>query len=163
MAKRNIHLNRKRSKTRWIIGGVIIASSVIGFSLLNLGDNLVYFYTPAEAAEKHSELESKIIKVGGMVKPGTVAWNAEQLELRFTMTDLKDHEIQVEHKGTPPDLFKEGQGVVVEGRLIDVGHRMVSHKLMVKHSEEYKKTGDHSTMNKALLEESIYKGGTYKP
>ena len=54
-------------------------------------------------------------------------------------------------------MFKEGQGVVVEGRIDETGKVMISKSLMVKHSEEYKKPDDHSSMNKALLEESLFK------
>ena len=136
---------------------VIIAAAVVSLSFLNLGENLVYFYTPEEAYAKGSELDGQNIKVGGMVMPGSVVWQPEQLALSFTMTDMKGHEIKVQHQGTPPDMFKEGQGVVVEGRLGDQGKMMVSRNLMVKHSEEYKKPGDHSTMDKALLEKSLFK------
>ena len=149
----------KSSKRKWIIGGTIIAGAVIALSFLNLGDNLVYFYTPGEAFAKAGELAGQTVKVGGMVKPGSVSWQAEQRSLSFTMTDLAGHEIRVAHTGTPPDMFKEGQGVVVEGRVGDGGATMVSRGLMVKHSEEYKKPGkDHATMDKALLERSLFKG-----
>lgn len=149
----------KKSKIRWIIGGAVIAMAVVGVSFLNLGDNLVYFYTPAEAVAKAAALEGQTVKVGGMVKTGSVKWQAEQLALSFTMTDLQGHEINVQHTGTPPDMFKEGQGVVVEGRIADGGKAMVSRNLMVKHSEEYKRPGsEHATMDKALLERSLFKG-----
>ena len=92
-----------------------------------------------------------------MVKPESVKWVAEQLSLNFVVTDLEGHEIEIKHKGTPPDMFKEGQGVVVEGRIDHAGKEIISKILMVKHSEEYKKPDDHSTMNKALLEKSLFK------
>jgi len=148
----------KKGSARWIIGGSVIAVALIAISFMNLGDNLVYFYTPGEAYAKAAELGSETVKVGGMVKPGTVKWVPEQLALSFVMTDLKGHDIAVSHKGTPPDMFKEGQGVVVEGRLTDGGKAMVSHNLLVKHSEEYKKPGDHMSMDKKLLEKSLFQG-----
>jgi cytochrome c-type biogenesis protein CcmE len=149
----------KKSNVRWIIGGVVIAGAIVGMSFLSLGDNLIYFYTPAEAYAKSIELEGQTIKVGGMVLSGTVHWQAEKNSLAFTMTDMDGHEIKVQHTGVPPDMFKEGQGVVVEGRLGDAGKSMVSHHLLVKHSEEYKKPGtDHKSMDKVLLEKSLFKG-----
>lgn len=148
----------KKSKSRWIIGGAVIAAAVAGLAVLKLPDNLVYFYTPEEAFAKAGDLEGADIKVGGMVKPGTVKWVAEQLSLSFVMTDLKGHDIEVHHNGTPPDMFKEGQGVVVEGRISDGGRMMVSKNLLVKHSEEYKKAGDHASMDKEMLERSLFKG-----
>lgn len=150
-------MTKKKGSTRWIIGGVIIAGAIVGMSVLSLNNNLVYFYTTGEAFAKATELEGQTIKVGGMVKPGTVQWKPEDLALNFIITDLKEHEIAVSHRGTPPEMFKESQGVVVEGKIGPTGKTMTSKHLMVKHSEEYKKPGDHSTMDKALLEKSLFK------
>ena len=149
---------KKGGKVRWITGGVIIAAAVIGIAFSQMNNNLVYFYTPGEAVAKAAELTDQTVKVGGMVKPGTVKWVPEQLALTFVMTDLQGHDIEVHHNGTPPDMFKEGQGVVVEGRLGDGGRSMTSRALLVKHSEEYKKPGsEHMTMDKELLERSLLK------
>jgi cytochrome c-type biogenesis protein CcmE len=151
-------MGKKKGSIRWIVGGLVIAAAVTGVAFLNLGDNLVYFYTPAEAYAKGAELAGQTVKVGGMVQPGSVKWQPEQLSLDFVMTDLDGHNISVHHNGTPPDMFKENQGVVVEGRLEDGGKAMVSRNLLVKHSEEYKKPGEHAKMDKALLEKSLFKG-----
>lgn len=148
----------KGSNKKWFIGGGIIAVALVVIASLNLGDNLIYFYTPSEAYAKAADLGGQTIKVGGMVQAGSVKWQAETLDLSFTMTDMEGHDIAVSHKGTPPDMFKEGQGVVVEGRIEDAGRRMVSRNLMVKHSEEYKQAGDHTKMDKVLLEKSLFKG-----
>jgi cytochrome c-type biogenesis protein CcmE len=147
---------RSRSK-KWIIGISVIAVAVIAIALTQLSSNVVYFYTPDEAQAKAAEIGDKTIKVGGMVLVGSVVWEAQNLDLKFKISDLKGHEISVRHKGTPPDMFKEGQGVVVEGTLASNGSEMNSRKLMVKHSEEYKKPGSHSeSINKELLEKSIF-------
>jgi cytochrome c-type biogenesis protein CcmE len=147
----------KKGNKKWLIGGTIIAASIITISFASLQENLVYFYTPTEAVAKASDLASQTIKVGGLVKPESVKWIAEQLSLNFVVTDPNGNDIEVKHTGTPPDMFKEGQGVVVEGRIDQAGKVMISKNLMVKHSEEYKKPDDHSTMNKALLEKSMFK------
>jgi len=148
---------KKKGSARWIVGGTVIAVAVVAMSLVELGDNVVYFYTPDEAQAKAAELEGRNIKVGGMVMAGTVDWVPETLSLSFTVSDLKGHEIRVAHKGTPPDMFKEAQGVVVEGLLAADGKSIQARKLMVKHSEEYKKPGDHASVNKELLEKSLFK------
>jgi len=150
-------MKQKKGTMRWIVGGCVIVGAIVGMSFLSLSENLVYFYTTGEAFAKADTLATKDIKVGGMVKPGSVQWEPEKLALNFVITDLKDHEILVSHRGTPPDMFKENQGVVVEGKIDPTGKSMTSRHLMVKHSEEYKKPGDHSTMDKALLERSIFK------
>lgn len=148
----------RNSWLKWLVGLGVIGVAIGVVSQLNFGDNLVYFYTPQEASAKAAELQEKSIKIGGMIMPGTVQWDAKSLDLAFTMTDLKGTDIAVTHKGVKPDMFKEGQGVVVEGKLDTSGKHMVASKLMVKHSEEYKKPGeDHGSMNKALLEESMFK------
>jgi cytochrome c-type biogenesis protein CcmE len=143
---------------KWALVVGVIAIAALAISKLNFGDNIVYFYTPQEAIAKAGELSAKKIRVGAMVKPGTVQWDATAMQLAFTATDLKGSEIAVNHKGLKPDLFKEGQGVVIEGRIDSNGTSIASTNLMVKHSEEYKKPDDHGSMDKALLEDSLFKG-----
>lgn len=149
---------KKKSVLKWWVGGAVIAAAVLSTSFLKLGDNLLYFYTPSEAMAQASGLSNKTIKLAGMVKGGSVVWQPEALSLAFVLTDLNGHEIVVAHKGTPPDMFKENQGVVVEGRLAADGASMVSRGLLVKHSEEYKAPGPGQSMDKALLEKSLFEG-----
>ena len=149
----------KAKSTKWMVGIGVIGAAIVIIAMSQISSNVVYFFTPDEAFAKAATLQDQTIKVGGMVMPGSVGWKPQELDLAFTMTDLKGHEIRVSHKGTPPDLFKEGQGVVVEGLIGIDGRTMVSKKLMVKHSEEYKKPGDHSqSLDKELLEKSMFKG-----
>jgi cytochrome c-type biogenesis protein CcmE len=142
---------------KWIIGGAVIVVAGLAIGSLKLGDNVVYFYTPDEAQAKAAELDNKTIKLGGMVKAGTVDWKPESLDLNFVVWDMKGHEIKVAHKGAPPDMFKENSGVVVEGRLASNGGSIQSQRLMVKHSEEYKKPDAMHSVDKELLEKSIFK------
>jgi cytochrome c-type biogenesis protein CcmE len=149
----------KRGKTRWWIGGSVIAAAVVAMAFLNLSEYTTYFLTPSEAYARAHEIGDQTVKVGGMVKVGSVKWHPETLSLDFVMNDMDEgHDIAVSHKGTPPDMFKEGSGVVVEGRLGDGGKTMQSRALMVKHSEEYKQPGDPHSIDKALLEKSMFKG-----
>jgi cytochrome c-type biogenesis protein CcmE len=153
-------MGRRTKSKNWIIGLAIIGIAIIGISFLNLGDNMVYFLTPEEAlAAKGGDAARKDVKVGGLVLPGQVQKNAETGLLAFTLSDLKGHEFSVHYRGTPPDLFKEGQGVVVEGKFDENGV-FVARQLMVKHSEEYKKPGDPTHMNRELLEKSLFKEKT---
>ncbi|MBC7661903.1 MAG: cytochrome c maturation protein CcmE [Chitinophagaceae bacterium] len=142
---------------KWFVGGGIILVLAIAISNLKFGDNVVYFYTPDEAMAKAAEIDAKTIKVGGMVKAGSVDWKPEDLALNFVISDLKGHEIKVAHKGNPPDMFKEMSGVVVEGHISKDGQSMVSQKLMVKHSEEYKKPDAEHSLDKKMLETSMFK------
>lgn len=148
---------KKGLPLKWIVGGAVILVAGLAVSNLQFGDNVVYFYTPQEAYAKAADIDSKTIKVGGMVKAGTVVWKPEDLALNFVMTDMQGTDIEVSHKGTPPDMFKENSGVVVEGRIEADGKKMVSQRLMVKHSEEYKKPDAQHSVDKELLEKSIFK------
>jgi len=120
-----------------------------------LDSNVVYFLTPKELAAKGVEGMDKPVRLGGQVKPGSVVWDEKALDLRFTVTDGTS-EIAVHSKGAPPQMFKDGQGVVIEGRY---GKDSVfkSTSLMVKHSNEYKapEKGERpSEMYKSLMKSS---------
>ena len=147
----------KPGKAKWIVGGLVIIAAIIGMSLLQLQDNLVYFYTPEEATAKAADLKEKTIKIGALVQKGSVNWDAAGLSLKFLLTDMQGHDIAVTHKGPPPDLFKDGQGVVAEGVMSSDGKNFTATKLMVKHSEEYKKPDASHSIDSKLLQQSIFK------
>ena len=142
---------------KWAVGLAVVGMAGLALTNLQFGGNVVYFYTPPEALAQAAELSSKTIKVGGMVKAGSVQWEAENVSLNFVVSDLKQSEINVSYKGAPPDMFKEMSGVVVEGRIDSNGQNMTAQRLMVKHSEEYKKPDAQHSVDKELLEKSIFK------
>jgi cytochrome c-type biogenesis protein CcmE len=150
---------KKRSKsTKWLVGIGLIAVAVMAIAMTQISSNTVYFYTPDEAQAQAQSLASQNIKVAGMVVAGSREWDAATLKLAFTISDLKNHNIRVKYNGPPPDMFKEGQGVVVEGTISSDGQEFAARTLMVKHSEEYKKpTAGGSSMSKELLEKSLFK------
>jgi cytochrome c-type biogenesis protein CcmE len=125
--------------------GLILTLLIVlgGFGYLiygGLDDNLVYFLTPSELMAKGDSAHNKPVRLGGMVVPGTVKWDAKAIDLRFTLADTKG-KIEVHSQKAPPQMFREGQGVVVEGRLNRTGV-FESTSLMVKHSNEYKAPHD---------------------
>ena len=141
---------------KWIAGAAaILVAIAVGMSL-NFGDNVAYFYVPKEVTAKAAELKGKTIKVGAMVKKGTVDWKPKELSLKFVITDFEGNDFKVSHNGVKPDMFKEGQGVVVEGRLNE-NNELVARNLIVKHSEEYRKPDSQHSQEKELLEKSIFK------
>jgi cytochrome c-type biogenesis protein CcmE len=101
-----------------------------------IGENLVYFLSPRELLAKGRAAYDVPVRLGGQVVPGSVQWNAERLELRFIVTD-GTQQVPVRSKGAPPQMFRDGIGVVVEGRYRR-GGEFESHNLMVKHSNEYR-------------------------
>lgn len=139
---------RKRS-----IGLIVTALIVLsGFGYLiygGLGNNLVYFLTPSELLAKRDSVVDKPVRLGGQVVPGSVKWDAAALDLQFMLQDGKDN-VKVHATKAPPQMFREGQGVVVEGRLNRAG-TFEAANLMVKHSNEYRAPHD------AQKPEEIYK------
>lgn len=120
----------------WIVAAVVILG---GFAYLlygGIGENLVYFLTPTELVERGERGYDAPVRLGGQVAPGSVVWNAEALDLRFRVTDGATG-LAVHSRGAPPQMFRDGIGVVVEGRLTREGV-FESTNLMVKHSNEYR-------------------------
>ena len=101
----------------------------------------VFFYTPAEVLASPAEFEDKTIRIGALVQQGSVDWNAQAIQLSFKITEDGKNSIPVYYAGVKPDLFREGQGVVVEGKMN--GPRFEASQLLVKHSEEYTVETEH--------------------
>ena len=119
-------------KTRRMIAITIIAALLGGALALVLGalrDNIVFFYTPSEIP---ADVEGRAIRLGGLVKTGSVA--IDGLKSRFTVTD-GEAEIAVSFDGALPSLFREGQGVVAEGRI--TGGTLTASNVLAKHDETY--------------------------
>jgi len=115
--------------------GILLIVGAIGYMIWGgLGKSLVYFITPSEYFQDQEKYAGKRIRLGGIVKEGSIEYDPKTLELRFVLTDGVA-EVPVFHKGTPPALFKERQGVVVEGRF--EGEVFHGDNLLIKHSETY--------------------------
>ena len=128
-------MNRK--KTGAIVGAAVV---LVAFGYLvwgGLGGNLVYFLTPKELLAKGQKAVGQSVRLGGLVEAGTVHWNADTRELRFRLMDEDSASVQVLSVGVPPQMFTEGQGVVVEGFYTADGV-FKSQKVMVKHNNEYR-------------------------
>jgi len=97
-----------------------------------LEENVVYFKSPTEV-KNLPELTTKIIRVGGMVKKNSIITN--DTEINFIITDFKN-ELVVTFKGSVPNLFEEGKGVVAEGFLKDRSY-LKAIKILAKHDENY--------------------------
>ncbi|MDA9709182.1 cytochrome c maturation protein CcmE [Candidatus Pelagibacter sp.] len=100
--------------------------------LKSLEENVVYFKSPTEI-KNLSELTTKKVRVGGMVKKNSLKVNAK--EISFVITDFKN-EIKVTYSGIVPNLFEEEKGVVAEGFIQDRKF-FVAKKILAKHDENY--------------------------
>jgi len=145
---------------KFIAGGVVIAGALAYMIYAGVTQSAVYFVTPAEL--RTAAVPGKAYRLGGMVVPGSLKWEARSLDLAFTLSD-GTATVPVRHKGTPPDLFGEGRGAVVEGSWAADGYFKAS-LIMAKHSEEYKAPHDGSQagyqeLMKTLKGESARGGG----
>ena len=124
----------KKVKLRAIFILSIFFSSILIVFLVfkSLEENVVYFKSPTEI-KNLTELTSKKIRVGGMVKEKSI--NVNQSEVNFVITDFKN-ELIVNYSGSVPNLFEEGKGVVAEGFLKDRNF-FTAVKILAKHDENY--------------------------
>lgn len=124
-----------RKSIQLMIGGAIVVAILV--AVLYQGfQTTVFFHTPEEILAAPQEFTGRTIRIGALVEPGSTEWNAEQVRLRFQVTEDSRHFIPVVFDGVKPDMFREGQGVVVEGRL-DGSGTFRADQVLVKHSEEY--------------------------
>lgn len=120
-----------------MITGAAVMLGAFGWLLFGgLDSNVIYFLTPQELLAKGTEAVEVPVRLGGQVKPGSVRWEERTLDLRFTVTDGTG-DVAVHSVGAPPQMFRDGMGVVVEGRYGADG-LFRSSSLMVKHSNEYR-------------------------
>ena len=125
----------KKVKKRASLLAIFLFISVISvFLILNaLNENILYFNSPSDIKSNPDINFDKKIRVGGMVKKNTLQISDQ--EIRFIITDFKN-EIRVSFKGTVPNLFAEGKGVVAEGYLKDKNFFLAT-KILAKHDENY--------------------------
>jgi cytochrome c-type biogenesis protein CcmE len=146
-------------RVKYLIAGGIVLAALAGLVYSGVKDSMVYFYTPTEVREKMDAVRGKALRVGGMVVEGSVRWDPQQVLLTFALTDGQSN-VPVWHRGTAPDLFKEGAGAVVEGTWTSEGY-LRSSTIMAKHSEEYKPPMQAETLEgKKALFKSLLPGGT---
>ena len=124
-----------KTRTKFVIGGFVIFATLAAISIQGLQKATVFFYTPQEVLAAPADFENKTIRIGALVQPGSVEWNARQIQLAFKVTEDSKHFIPVVYQGVKPDMFREGQGVVVEGKM--QGEVFRAQQLLVKHSEDY--------------------------
>ena len=136
-------------KPKFLIGILVVAAALAYMIYAGVTESVVYFVTPSEL--KASPTPGKTYRLGGMVEKGSVDWKPASLDLSFKVSDGQS-QILVRHHGTPPDLFGEGRGAVVEGRWTPEGYFRAT-QILAKHSEEYKApdgTPNHEEMIKTL-------------
>jgi cytochrome c-type biogenesis protein CcmE len=127
-------MTRRRRRLFVALGGTALLTIAVLLVLNAMRDNLVFFYSPSEVAQKQVA-PGRALRIGGLVEPGSVQRRPGQLDITFRVTDLK-REVPVHYTGALPDLFREGQGVVAEGTLTP-GGTFEAHQVLAKHDERY--------------------------
>lgn len=116
-----------------IAGGLIICGAVAALVFNAFEENLVFFFSPSQVAA-HEAPEGRAFRIGGFVQEGSVQRQKDGVTVRFEVTDTA-HTVPVTYKGSLPDLFKEGKGVVAQGKLQN--GVFVADQVLAKHDENY--------------------------
>lgn len=143
-------MNPRRKKRLTIVTSLIIGLGVVaGLVLYALSQNIDLFYKPSEIYNGKEDTGLKAIngqrlRIGGLVVPGSVHRDSESLHVSFKLTDMRmpisfseaDPTVTVTYDGILPDLFREGQGIVANGVLVD-GSIIKASEVLAKHDENY--------------------------
>ena len=127
-------MTRKRRRLFAVLAGMATLGVAAALVLSALDDNLVFFHSPSEVAAREIPPDRRF-RIGGLVEEESVERDADGLTVRFRVTDLSQS-IAVSYTGLLPDLFREGQGVIAEGRL-DASGVFVASEVLAKHDENY--------------------------
>jgi len=151
---------RKR-RTYLILGGLIAIGIATFFVLRAFNENLVFFYTPSQIVAKEAPV-NKNFRIGGMVLSDSVKREPGGLQVSFFVTDMVNS-VPVQYSGILPDLFKEGKGVVAQGKLNGQG-TFIASQVLAKHDENYmppeaKSALDAAKANQEKLSKSILTDG----
>jgi cytochrome c-type biogenesis protein CcmE len=125
-------MTRKRRRLYFVALGLLALSGASGLMLSAFDDNIVFFFSPSELKQRAVAADQRF-RLGGLVEDGSVRKDGNTVS--FTVTDTVER-IDVRYTGILPDLFREGQGIVAEGRL-DADGTFVASSVLAKHDENY--------------------------
>ena len=126
-------MTRKAKRLTLIFGALAVLGLAAGLIMFALRDNIVFFYTPTQLAEKHPATGARL-RIGGLVKQGSLV-KGDGRDVSFVITD-NEKELATTYTGLLPDLFREGQGVVADGVLASDG-KFRADSVLAKHDERY--------------------------
>ena len=124
----------RHKRIAMIVGGLAVLGVAAALVLKAFNENLVFFFTPTQVEAKQVP-QGRAFRIGGMVVPGSVKRRADGVTVQFLVTDTAK-DVPVVYRGILPDLFKEGKGVVTQGKLGDDGVFYAS-EVLAKHDENY--------------------------
>lgn len=124
----------RHKKLMWVVSGIALLGIATALVLNAFQSNLVFFFTPTQIIKKEAPLD-RSFRIGGLVQAGSLQRQPDGLTVAFVVTDTLNH-IPVTYQGILPDLFKEGKGVVAQGKLGADG-RFIAEQVLAKHDENY--------------------------
>ena len=127
-------LKPRHRRFAWVAAGLVAIGIAAALVLNALGSNMSWFITPTEVAEGKAPADRNF-RIGGLVEPGSLERASDRVGGTFRVTD-GNHAILVSYSGILPDLFKEGRGVVAQGRLTGDGG-FTATEVLAKHDENY--------------------------
>ena len=127
-------LKPRTRRALWIVGGLAALGVAVALVVNAFRSNLVFFFTPTQVAAREAPRD-RAFRIGGLVEAGSVAREKDGLTVRFRVTDTAKT-IPVVFTGILPDLFREGKGVVAQGRIAADGTFKAT-EVLAKHDENY--------------------------
>ena len=127
-------MKARHRRFAWIAAGVAVLGVAAALVLSAFQSNLVFFFTPSQVAAREAP-QGRPFRIGGLVESGSLARDSNSLTVHFRVTDTAQT-IPVVYTGLLPDLFKEGKGVVAQGRLGPDGSFHAT-EVLAKHDENY--------------------------
>ncbi len=124
----------RHKRIAMIAGGLAALAAAAAFVLAAFQENLVFFFTPSQVAANEVP-QGRAFRIGGMVTPGSVKRQVDGVTVQFAVTDTAK-DVTVVYRGILPDLFREGKGVVTQGKLGPDGVFEAS-EVLAKHDENY--------------------------
>ena len=124
----------RQKRLAMIAGGLVALGVAAAFVLAAFRENLVFFFTPSQVEAKEVP-QGRPFRIGGLVVPGTLKRQTDGLTVQFVVTDTAKN-VPVVYRGILPDLFREGKGVVTQGKLGGDGIFYAS-EVLAKHDENY--------------------------
>ena len=143
-------MTRKQRRSAFVFGGLTVLALAVGLVLVALEDNIVFFYSPSDVAEQ-KVAPGQRFRLGGLVEDGSVK-RGEGTVVEFSVTDNAEV-VRVRFNGVLPDLFREGQGVVTEGKIAPDG-TFRADTVLAKHDENYMPPEVAATLKK----QGVWKG-----
>jgi len=126
---------KTRHKRLALIGGALAILGIIAALVLNaLNSNIALYISPTDVAAGKAP-KDKVFRIGGLVRDGSLKRQADGVTVSFVVTDTAQ-DMTVNYKGILPDLFKEGKGVVAQGKLAADGN-FIANEVLAKHDENY--------------------------